>query len=518
MKECHTSATVRPVGVDAVQPARQNPRKGFLSGSLFAAGGMVLGGLLTVATSVVFARWLGPDGFGVYSLALIILALVGGIGTLGLDNSVARFAAYYLGSGETDRIRGLLGYGVLRVLLFSTILALGLLVAFRFRLFDQTRLASLGSHSLVIVIAIPLYALQLILFQSALGLQSVNARVLLEKVGQPLCRLVVPFALILWAATPTSAAVSGLVVSALLLDAASAFLVRSKLKPYRPGGPVKSLEKKQWLAYALPFVFYSLQTFVSSGMGLDVFLVGALLSMHTAGIYSAAFRLTPVLWLARGAMDYNFGPRAAVLFGQSNLKEIGTLYRSTSTFALAWTLPGALLLAVFSRPVMRAFFGSAYEAGGSALSLLVLAFVVDSAAGCNITLLAMVGRSGLVLLNGILGGVALLSVSLVLIPRWGMAGAALATVSSIVVTNFLATWEIWKLYRLQPFSHMALRLLAAGIAVATLMTFWRDLVLPFLWPGLLGLAASAGVALLAYFALLLLITPDFRSLYLSSAE
>ena len=504
--------------MDTVQLTQQNPRKGFLSGSLFAAGGMILGGLLTVATSVVFARWLGPDGFGVYSLALIILALVGGIGTLGLDNSLARFIAYYLGSGETGRIRPMLEYGVLRVLLFSTILALGLFAAFRFRLFDQTRLAPLASHSLVIVIGTPIYALQLTLFQSTLGLQSVHARVFLEKIVQPLCRLVVPFALVLWAATPTSAAVSGLVVSALLLDAASAFFVRSKLTPYRSSGPINSFEKKQWLAYALPFVFYSMQTFVSSGMGLDVFLVGALLSMHTAGIYSAALRLTPVLWLARGAMDYNFGPRAAVLFGQSNLKEIGTLYRSTSTFALAWTLPGALLLAVFSRPVMRTFFGSAYEAGGPALSLLALAFVVDSATGCNTTLLAMAGRSGLVLLNGLLGGAALLSLCIVLIPRWGLTGAALATVSSIVVTNCLATWEIWKLHRMHPFSHIALRLFAAGIVVATLMTYWRNLVLPLLWPGLLGLAASAGVALLAYFALLLLIAPNFRSLYLSSAE
>jgi O-antigen/teichoic acid export membrane protein len=501
-----------------VQLEHQNPLKSFLAGSLFSAGGMVFGGILTVAAGVVFARWLGPDGFGIYSLALITLALVGGIGTLGLDNSLGRFAAYYLGSGETSHIRGLFGYGTPRVLGSSTILALGLFVAFRFRLFDQTRLAPLAAHSLVLVIAIPLYALQLTLFQSVLGLQRVKARVLLEKVIQPLCRLAVPFALVLWIAAPISAAVSGLAVSAVLLVVLSALFLRNKVAQYPRSGSIKSSEKKQWLTYAFPFVFYSLQNFVSGGMGLDVFLVGALLSVHAAGIYSAAFRLTPALWLARGAMDYNFGPRVGVLFGQSDLKAIGTLYRSTSTFALAWTLPVALLLAVFGRPLMRAFFGSAFEAGGSALSLLVLGFVVDSATGCNTTLLAMAGRSGLVLLNGTLGGVTLLSLCFILVPRWGIAGAALATMLSITVTNSLATLEIWSLYRLQPFSRIALKLLAAGVVVAILMIFWRDLVLPLLRPGLLGLAASAGVALLAYFALLLAITPDFRELYLRRAD
>jgi O-antigen/teichoic acid export membrane protein len=509
---------MKPTVMDTVQVEHKNPLKGFLSGSLFSAVGMILGGILTVAAGVAFARWLGPDGFGVYSIALIILALAGGIGTLGLDNSLARFAAYYLGSGETSRIRGLLGYGFLRVLVFSSILALGLFVALQSRLFDRTRLSPLAPHSLVLLIAIPVYALQLTLFQSILGLQRVKARVILEKVIQPLCRLAVPFALVLWIEDPLPAALSGLVVSALVMDVASALLLRSKVARFPRSGPIKSSEKKQWRTYALPFVFYSLQNFIWAGMGLDVFLVGVLLSVHAAGVYSAAFRLTPILALARGAMDYSFGPRAGVLFGQSNLKAIGSLYRTTSSLALAWTLPAALLLAVFSRPVMRAFFGSAYEVGGSALSLLVLGFVVDSATGCNTTLLSMAGRSGYVLLNGVLGGVTLISLCSKLIPRWGIAGAAFATMSSITVTNTLATIEIWRMYRLQPFSRVALKLLTAGIAVAILMVFWRNLVLPLLWPGLIGLAASAGVALLAYFGLLRAITPNFRALYLGEAE
>jgi O-antigen/teichoic acid export membrane protein len=473
---------------------------------------MALGGILTVAAGIVFARWLGPDGFGVYSLALITLALVAGIGTLGLDNSLGRFAAYYLGSGETGRIRGLLGYGFLRVIIFSSILATVLFVAFRFRLFDRTRLAPLASHSVVLFIAIPAYALQLTLFQSVLGLQRMKARVLLEKVIQPLCRLALPFALVLWIGNPVSAAVSGLVVSALAMDVVTALLLRTKTKQFPSIGSIRSPDRKQWLSYALPFVFYSLQNFIWAGMGLDVLLVGAILSVRAAGIYSAAFRLTPILALARGAMDYSFGPRAGVFFGQSNFKAVGTLYRRTSTLALAWTLPGALLLAFFGRPVMRAFFGSPYEVGGSALSLLVLGFVVDSATGCNTTLLSMAGRSGLVLLNGLLGGITLLSLCLVMVPRWGISGAALATVSSITVTNGLATIEIWRMYRLQPFGRITLKLLVAGAAVAILMAFWKNFVLPLLLPGLIALAVSAGVTFLVYFALLFAMTHDLQVL------
>jgi O-antigen/teichoic acid export membrane protein len=61
---------MKPTRMVDVQLERKNPLKSFLVGSLFSAGGMVLGGILTVAAGVVFARWLGPDGFGVCSTKL----------------------------------------------------------------------------------------------------------------------------------------------------------------------------------------------------------------------------------------------------------------------------------------------------------------------------------------------------------------------------------------------------------------------------------------------------------------
>jgi hypothetical protein len=61
-------------------------------------------------------------------------------------------------------------------------------------------------------------------------------------------------------------------------------------------------------------------------------------------------------------------------------------------------------------------------------------------------------------------------------------------------------------------------LLEAGVAVAIAMIWWTRSVLPLLRPRLVGLAASAGVALLAFFVLLSLLTPDVRALYVGEIE
>jgi len=503
-------------GVEAVDAhGGREPLSVFWSRSLFSAGGMVAGGLLSLVTGVVFARWLTPGGFGTYSLVLISMAVAGGIGTFGFDNCTARFAALYLGNGETYRIRGLIRHGIARALLFSSVIGIGLFALLRAGILERTRLAQVTHFSMLLLVGIPLYALQLVLLQAVLGLQGVRTRILLEKIVQPVCRLALPFALLAWLAEPTAAAVYSLLATSLVLDVASALLLSHKLRGLPAISATNPEEKRQWLRYALPFVFYSIQNFFWAGMGLDVFLVGAMTSMRDAGIYAAALRLVPILALARGAMDYSFGPRVGVLFGQSDLKAIGKLYRNTSTLALAWTLPVAVILAVFGRTIMRSFFGGGYEAGGMALAFLAAGFVVDSATGCNTTLLSMAGRSGLVLLNGVTGGTTLLFLAWVLIPRWGIAGAGFATACSMSVVNSMATLEIWETYRLSPFGRTPIKLLGVGLGVAAFGVLWRIAVLPLIGPGTASLAVSASVIVFAYLVLVLAVTGSFRALFIA---
>ena len=101
---------------------------------------------------------------------------------------------------------------------------------------------------------------------------------------------------------------------------------------------------------------------------------------------------------------YAFGPRVGRLYGKSELEWIERLYKTTSVGGLGWTLPFAVVLVIFSQQLMGTFFGSGYVKGRAALALLVVGFAADEAAGCNITLLTMIGKPWLVMMNGLAGG------------------------------------------------------------------------------------------------------------------
>lgn len=434
----------------------------FISGSKFSAIGLILGGGVNLLTGVVFARWLKPEMFGMYSLALVVMTFLSGIGTLGADNTIGRFLALYEGTGEQYRGRALFRWALVRAGSAGMVLGLIALCLLRISWINLGRLATLRSAASYIVIGIPVLTIQLVCFQGLLGLQHVRMRIVIDKLLQPILRLALPLFLGVLTLTPLSAALTGALLAAAFVTFAALTVIRRSLAPASAHDVAKD-EKRKWLSYSLPFILYSVQLFVSVGMGIDILLVGALASVEQSGIYAAAFRFTPLLVLARMAMDFAFGPRVGLLYGRSDLKGIEALYKASSSLGLLYSLPLAVVLALFSSALLTSFFGASYAAGAGALSVLVLGLLADSATGCNGTLLSMIGRPWLVLMNGIAGGVLTVCLCFLLIPKYGLLGAAVAVTVSRSLVNVLATYEIWRIQALQPFSMRTAKILASAI-------------------------------------------------------
>ena len=65
-------------------------------------------------TGVIFARWLNPEGFGLYSLAYVVVNVGGGLGAFGMDIAAGRYIAYYVGRNEAPLVRTVLRFGMVR--------------------------------------------------------------------------------------------------------------------------------------------------------------------------------------------------------------------------------------------------------------------------------------------------------------------------------------------------------------------------------------------------------------------
>ncbi|MEJ7584589.1 MAG: oligosaccharide flippase family protein [Acidimicrobiales bacterium] len=207
-------------------------------------------------------------------------------------------------------------------------------------------------------------------------------------------------------------------------------------------------------------------TFQVAVLWLDVLLVGALASPATAAIYSASSR-----WLIAGlfvtlAVNQAFQPQISGLLAVGALERARTLFQTSTAWVVAFVLPIYLTLAVFGE-VLVSVFGEGYQEGATALAILAAAGLISSASGPVTMVLLMGGGSTD---NLLITGAALVTnvvANIVLVPRFGVEGAAAAWALSIGVDNGLALVQVWRRLGIHPFGTGMVRvaplcLVAAG--------------------------------------------------------
>jgi O-antigen/teichoic acid export membrane protein len=129
------------------------------------------------------------------------------------------------------------------------------------------------------------------------------------------------------------------------------------------------------------------------------------------------------------------------------------LYQASTWWMIAVTWPLYLLLLIFPS-VFAGMFGSSYTAGATALAILSAAGLFNLATGNITVLLLMAGNSMLNMLNAAGSLTINIVLNLILIPRYGMSGAAVAWAASIVANNLAAAFQVNRLLHQHPFGSL----------------------------------------------------------------
>jgi O-antigen/teichoic acid export membrane protein len=155
------------------------------------------------------------------------------------------------------------------------------------------------------------------------------------------------------------------------------------------------------------------------------------------------------------------------------------------------------------RPRLLPLYGAGYANGASAMGFLILGHLVNSVFGLTAYVIVMSGRSSLFFWDN-LGAAALnLGLSLLLIPRYGVTGAAMASLISITGLQAVLTVQAYWLEKVHPFEWALAKPLVAA-AVAFVLERVTD-ALPL--PGVACLVLTIVAGLVGYAAVLLALRP-----------
>lgn len=236
---------------------------------------------------------------------------------------------------------------------------------------------------------------------------------------------------------------------------------------------------------------------------LDVFMMGGLDSWFNTGVYAMAITITMVMTIPQRSIVNISAPIVADLWQQKNTKQIGLLYRQTSMLLLIAGLFFLLEIAV-NFPDLCAFIGNFVDSDagetllGAYSPMLILAIgrLVDVGTSLNGHIIQYSERYRVNIYFIVFLGAVNIVLNLILIPRYGMNGAAAATTFSLTSYNILRTIYVKFRFGMLPFDRNTLGiLLVAGLSLGIglllpqsraplLNMLYRGAVIAFIFLGL----------------------------------
>jgi len=418
-----------------------NIAKTIAKGGAFVLLGSLVGKGIKFVTEVVLGRTLGPDGYGVYVLGLSVLMILRHFSSMGLKTGTLRFGAGYFASKEYSKFRGFLKFALWLVIGGGLAVGLGLVFSGGYlanRVFNDARLRTVFY---LVAIGLPAYGAMWVVTEAIRAQKKIGLYTGLEHVGQPLIFLILVGGGVLFGLT------SGFTVAAFIISLAVVAFVglilvlRTSPFQNKLELPKKSLdyEPSRWLKYSVPLVIVGVSYMLLHET--DRVMLGYFLGTKSVGLYNAAARLAYLSEIFINSFAGIFSPLAAGFHHTGELGKIRFLLVTTTRWTLILTLPLVGLLVIFPR-FFLGWFGPEYKLAAFPLMFLAIAYLTSAGTGNTGALLKMVDRQNVEVINTI--GTALLNIvlNILLIPIYGIMGAAIATGVSIMVIQLVKLIEV----------------------------------------------------------------------------
>ncbi|KAA0098825.1 hypothetical protein CIW49_13120 [Mycolicibacterium sp. P1-18] len=412
----------------------RNTLLGFGSGASVALAGFI--------GNAITARLLGPDQLGVLAYVVWCVTLASMLAGLGISVVQQRFIPNLRAEGRNAEADGLIG-STTRWSTGAAVLGAVLLFAYLFwpgR--SATEGVSASSHDVVIALAVTWFVCwklaDLYLFYLR-GEQRFGELARLSGVSALLKLIVIGLGAWLFG---IPGALAGYVAGNLLPAARSLRLLRTK-------PDVAHELRRQVVRFALP----SWATAVIGGLVFgrtEIVFLQHYAGIAAVGLFAAAATIAEVAVQLPPLLLSALLPRFSEQFGLGAHEHMQRLYRTITGLLALVIVPLCLGLAAIAPVLVPLFFGTDFTDAGPVASVLLIAAAVSSLGVTTFYLLQSMGKTGFLLWSNGLGLVGTIALGFLLVPHFGLMGAAWSRGAVQVMVVLIETWYVTRRLGITP--------------------------------------------------------------------
>jgi O-antigen/teichoic acid export membrane protein len=455
---------------DKPAPEMQSEISGAASNAGFVGLSNIFGYILKYANNILYQRGLGIEYYGLYTLSTAVVTLIGTVLTLGLDDAMIRYIAIYRGRKQPNLLRGLTIFcsalagiagliGAICVITFAPSIA-----AFENKPQIVPFLQVLGS-------TIPLMILTTIWAGGLQGFKDFKRRALLGKIFMPFVGFLMVLIVVIFFRTLYAILVIT-VIGTLIAAVGNLYFffqrfAKVNAKKEKPEDKPEEYATREWFGFAAPNFLTTIVGVVLDS--IDTLLLGYFaVSIIALGQYGAAIKVTALIGMPLNALNTMFAPTIAELHSKGEHDKLAVMFKIVTKWSITFSLPIFWVTVLFAVPFLS-LSGEAYISAWPLVLVFAVGGIVSSGTGSVGYMLLMTGRVKLSFLNSLAAIIANVTFGLILTPRYGAMGIAVATVLAILVVNAMRVLQVRLLLKMQPYRWDVFKPLGAGFLAAAII-------------------------------------------------
>ena len=392
-----------------------------------------------LASTVLLARVLGTEGYGVYTFALGWVFILGMPLQMGLPTLVMRQVAIYRGNGDTRHLKGIIrwsfrfvGLGALTI----GVIGFGAWIA----------LDTMGRWptKMLVGIIVPAFVLLCLLGLLSLYRAIISGfeNVVLANVPDTFARPLLFLALVAGAAmllglnsstVMTLHVIAAGVATVLSWSMASHCLTAIDVK----GAQSPLFETRAWLHSLWPMTLQSGAAMINSR--LDIAMLGLITGSASVAVYDVGTKVAGLLMVTQALLNASIAPRIARFYASGDKARVQELMVKACRLSF---LPSAALLIVIwlaGPNLISILFSEEFAAAYTVAMIVAVGYLYNTGVGAVVVLLNMSGNERTTAFSLSFSAILNAILNIILIPLYGPNGAAVATV---VTTIFIQTF-LW---------------------------------------------------------------------------
>jgi O-antigen/teichoic acid export membrane protein len=396
--------------------------------------------ILTLILNLFLARIMLPADYGAFAYASTLIFVLGNLGTFGTTNLIVKETGAVQ---DLSYIKKLLRWSAGRSSIFIIlILAIFIFISLKFNwFFGKEQMNAYRIPMLISLACVPLLSFLYMLQAFLQGRGKIFSALFSEKILKSVLFLAAASILFFASGKEPLQFVPAAVINFATFFAAVLlmFLAMGKQTRHQNIADVSDEVLNRWKKSTRTFFMFSIFSMIY--LRADMLCLGFFESPEQLGVYNVSSRVAEAVSFPLHVIMFGIAPVVAGLYSSHDRTQLQQTVTSAVRFMFVLSAVPAVIFILFGTPILH-LFGEHFESGYLPMVILILGHMLNIIAGPSGYILNMTGHERLAFISMAMACVANIGFNLILIPGYGIAGAAIAMSLGMLVWNLLITYFV----------------------------------------------------------------------------